>query len=207
MSRLRRGDSSGVVAESLISGSVAGRRRFGDWSANWSPDGSRIAFQSTRDGLGANPGADNFEIYTMNSDGSEVVRLTTNDADDPATPINEATDGDPAFSPDGTKIVFESNRTGDTEVHTMNADGSDVTRLTNSAGFDGRCDWQPISPKGVPPVGDPPRPPVDGGSPTVARVRPNLFRPGGSARSLGARSWSRFAAGWPAIRVALVRVG
>ena len=132
-----------------------------NWSASWSPDGTKIVFQSTRDGIGPTRGADNFEIYTMNPDGSGVTRLTNNAANDPATPtINEADDSDPAFSPDGRKIVFESNRAGDTEVHTMNADGSGVTRLTNSPGFDGRCDWQPLRPAVVyPPIYPPITPP------------------------------------------------
>ncbi len=119
-----------------------------NWSATWSPDGTKIVFQSTRDGTNGTPTQqdDNFEIYTMNADGSQVTRLTNTATNDPATPVNDAHDEDPAFSPDGSKIVFESNRSGDTEVHTMNADGSGVTRLTNSPGFDGRCDWQALRP-------------------------------------------------------------
>jgi Tol biopolymer transport system component len=41
----------------------------------WSPDGSRIAFASDRDG-------DNFEIYVMDADGANVTRLTDNPAED-----------------------------------------------------------------------------------------------------------------------------
>lgn len=121
-----------------------------NWSVNWSPDGRRIVYQSTRDGTNDTPtqADDNFEIYTANPDGSGIQRLTNNTdiiLDTPA--INEAEDVDPAFSPDGTKIVFASARSGDREVYTMNAaDGSDVRRLTNSPGFDGRCDWQPVRP-------------------------------------------------------------
>jgi len=54
----------------------------------WSPDDRRIAFASDRDG--------NSEIYVMNADGSNAVRLTYNDA----------TDRYPGWSPDGSKIVF-----------------------------------------------------------------------------------------------------
>ena len=48
--------------------------RVDDWRSSWSPDGTRIAFGSTRDG--------NWEIYVMNADGSGQTRLTDNTADD-----------------------------------------------------------------------------------------------------------------------------
>ncbi|MGH7475318.1 MAG: hypothetical protein ACRELD_03445 [Longimicrobiales bacterium] len=79
----------------------------------WSPDGRRIAFDSTRDG--------NWEIYTMAADGSDVRRLTTDAADDTRA----------RWSPDGRRIAFQSWRHGGgMEVFVMNADGTDVRRLT-----------------------------------------------------------------------------
>ena len=90
--------------------------------------GGRIAFMSDRDG---NP-----EIYVMNGDGTDQVRLTN----------SAAFDGDPKFSPDGTKIVFASERDGNMEIYTMNVDGTNVTRLT----FDPSIDGVPIfSPDGT----------------------------------------------------------
>ena len=56
----------------------------------WSPDGAKIAFEST----GGRPA----EIYVMNADGTGQTRLTNNDAEDE----------DPAWSPDGAKIAFSS---------------------------------------------------------------------------------------------------
>jgi hypothetical protein len=74
-----------------------------DSSPKWSPDGSKIAFVSTRDG---NP-----EIYVMNSDGRKQTRLT-NDL---------ASDSHPSWIIYGTKIVFESDRGGnDTELYILN---------------------------------------------------------------------------------------
>jgi Tol biopolymer transport system component len=78
------------------------------------PQGGKIAFQSTRDG--------NHEIYVMNSDGTNVVRLTN----DPSYDV------DPEWSPDGQKLVFSSDRDGDYEIYVMNADGSNVLQLTHN---------------------------------------------------------------------------
>ena len=49
----------------------------------------------------------------------------------------------PAFSPDGRKIAFGSSRSGDFEIYAMNADGSDIVRLTQSPGLDARPAWSP----------------------------------------------------------------
>jgi subtilisin family serine protease len=91
----------------------------GDSRAHFSPDGSKIVFQSTRDGQA--------EIYVMNVDGTAQTRLTNNSVADTA----------PAWSPDGTRILFTSLRDGPTSpaLYVMNADGSGQTRVT--AGSDG----------------------------------------------------------------------
>ena len=44
---------------------------------------------------------------------------------------------EPAFSPDGSRIAFTSTRDGQPEIYTMDADGTNAARLTNSAGADG----------------------------------------------------------------------
>jgi TolB protein len=74
-----------------------------------------------------------FEIYNAKLDGSEVRRLTTNDAYDA-----EAT-----VSPDGKRVVFTSTRDGDIELYTMNVDGSDVRRVTRRIGYDGGAFFSP----------------------------------------------------------------
>ena len=75
-------------------------------SPSWSPDGSRIAFASERDG--------SFEIYVMNADGGGQTRLTR----------NLESDLDPAWSPDGRSIAFTTNRDGNNELYLMSADGT-----------------------------------------------------------------------------------
>lgn len=78
-----------------------------------------------------------YEIYRVNVNGSGNVALTNNEADD----------GNPQWSPDGTRIVFESYRDGQAEIYVMNADGSGQTRLTNNGAFDGMPSWSPDSNK------------------------------------------------------------
>jgi hypothetical protein len=97
-----------------------------DSTPAWSPDGSKIAFVTNRDG--------NHEIYLMNADGSGQTRLTTNSADDTQ----------PAFSPDGTKIAFSSDRSGiSSEILVMNADGSAQTPLTSNTSPEGQAAFSP----------------------------------------------------------------
>jgi Tol biopolymer transport system component len=86
---------------------------------------SRIVFASDRDG--------NSEIYTVNTDGSDLTRLTD----------NPAFDGEPDWSPDGTRVLFVSNRDGNYEIYSMQADGSDVTRLTDEPANDFTPKWSP----------------------------------------------------------------
>ena len=72
------------------------------------PDTAKIVFTSTRDG--------DWEIYTMNTDGGQPVRLTQNFADD----------FNPVWSPTGEEILFVSDRDGVHDLYLMNADGSDA---------------------------------------------------------------------------------
>jgi TolB protein len=155
----------------------------GDWSPVWSPDGTRIAFFSERQGKmgiwvmdrdGSNPipvgtppgvndypswspdsqriawnctmgnrhpgGAGDFEICVANADGSGLTQMTD----------TEGSNKYPAWSPDGSKILFVSSRDGwptlpdyeppgydpeapgDEEIYIMNADGTDQVNLTNN---------------------------------------------------------------------------
>jgi Tol biopolymer transport system component len=81
----------------------------------WSSDGTKIAFVHASD------------IFVMNADGSKQTQLTK----DP--PNAAATDDQPAFSPDGSKIAFRSNKDGDDEIYVMNSDGSNQINLTNNS--------------------------------------------------------------------------
>ena len=84
-----------------------------------------IAFESVRSG---NP-----DIFLITADGAAVVNVTN----------NPAPDGDPAWSPDGSRLAFASTRDGNTEIYAMNVDGSDVVRLTNDPAVDRFPAWSP----------------------------------------------------------------
>ena len=75
------------------------------------PTSEKIVFTSTRDG--------NSEIYIMNSDGSEQINLSRDNAED----------FDPVWSPDGEQILFVSDRAGPSDLYIMNADGSGVRKV------------------------------------------------------------------------------
>jgi TolB protein len=101
-----------------------------NFRCDWSPKANAIAFVSNRhDPLDTPLEKRNDEIYVMNADGTDVVRLTYSAGTD-ANP-GAGTDANPAWSPTGDKIAFESNRSGRPEIWVMNADGSEQVRLKN----------------------------------------------------------------------------
>jgi Tol biopolymer transport system component len=103
-----------------------------DGDPAWSPDGKSIAFSSDRDG--------NREIYVMYADGSDPRRLT-HTGGVVGDVFLQGLDADPAWSPDGKKIAFDSNRDGNYEIYVMDADGSGERNLTASESLDALPAW------------------------------------------------------------------
>ncbi len=117
-----------AVAPAVASGGAS------TFVGGWSPDGSKITFLSTRDG--------NFEVYTMNADGSNPTNLSNNPPP-MGGPASRGSDSQPAWSPDGTRIAFQSGRGGNPGIYTMNPDGSGVTAVTTGASEESAPSWSP----------------------------------------------------------------
>lgn len=89
-----------------------------------SPDGLKITFTLAKyEGYGQTREAP--QIYVMNVDGLDAVRLTNTPGRSNASSV---------FSPDGSKIAFSSNRDGTEQIYLMNADGTNPIRLTSPPG-------------------------------------------------------------------------
>jgi TolB protein len=105
---------------------------------SFSPDGKRIAFRRVTDEPGflwdLTPGARNSEVFVMNVDGSNPVNVSK----------SAAYDGWPAWSPDGAKIVFSSNRSGPANIgqlYSVDPDGGNLQKLTDGPGSFVQPSW------------------------------------------------------------------
>lgn len=117
--RFRSLDDSEIYVVNVADGTVQQLTddEYGDYAPVWSPDGTRIAFQSFRDR--------DYQIVVMDADGGNQVQLT----DLPG--LNKS----PAWSPDGTQIVFS----GSSGLYLIDADGGNLRQLT--FGRDYRPAW------------------------------------------------------------------
>ncbi len=102
--------SNGDVSN-LSKNNITGNGVLTSTSPSISPSGNEVVFQS---------GEEYWDIYVMDIDGTNLVRLTNNNYDDHW----------PAWSPDGRKIAFTSNRDGPREIYTMSHKGENINRLT-----------------------------------------------------------------------------
>jgi Tol biopolymer transport system component len=121
-------------------------------AAAWSPDGTRIAFASTRDENGTECDSDfcsyRTELYVMDADGTSRTRLTR----------NKGYDYSPDWSADGQHLVFASDRnfpsgSNSAEIYSIEPDGSCLTWLTNGSPASFTPDWQPDPLAGTAPSG------------------------------------------------------
>ena len=117
-------DGSGLTQLTRDSGSNS--------SPSWSPDGKQIAFANNRDGNGES------RIWIMNADGSNQ-RILPNSQNASGTGFYG---GQPAWSPDGTKILFTAYQAcggrGAVSIYVTNVDGTNSQLLTNDPNT---CGW------------------------------------------------------------------
>lgn len=128
-----------IYVMSNKAGASAKRIVFAGWynsTPTWSPDGKRIAF------AGFDKDLKHFDIFLMDKDGHNLIRLTT------AKKVNGkySNNEDPVFSPDGRHVMFISDRTGSKQVYLVNVDGSNERRVT----FDRHNYYKPKWSKNLP---------------------------------------------------------
>lgn len=112
-------DGSGVSQITFTSGETNSQ-------PTWSPSGDRIAFTRFT-------GAQNFEVFVIDTSGTGETNLTN----------HSANDGQPDWSPDGSTILFVSTRDGDEEIFRMDTDGNGVTQITTNSLSDLSPAWSP----------------------------------------------------------------
>ena len=96
------------------------------FAPRWSPDGKWVLYSMATGG--------NTDIYRISAAGGGTpVKLT----DSPGIDIGGS------FSPDGSKIVFESDRSGSQQVYVMNADGTAQRRISFFGGRAATPEWSP----------------------------------------------------------------
>jgi len=95
-----------------------------DAGPQFSPDGSKIVYQSNRSGV--------FQIWLCNSDGTSARQLTN---------LNAAWTGTPRWSPDGRFIVFDSRPTGQSDIFVVDAEGGPPRRLTSNPSNEAVPSW------------------------------------------------------------------
>ena len=98
----------------------------------WSPNGEFIVFHSS----------------VAQSDCSGIIVMDISSYDKECLVIEKASppiwNGAPAWSPDGKHIIFSSNLDGDSDIYIVQADGSNLTQLTNLPGDEGTPVWSPM---------------------------------------------------------------
>ena len=91
-----------------------------------SPDGKKVVFSMAVDG--------NVDLYLMNVDGSDFLRLTR----------HPGVDTNPSWSPGGNALLFTSDRIGSPQIYQMDADGLNKRRITTENPYNDSAVWNPV---------------------------------------------------------------
>jgi class 3 adenylate cyclase/tRNA A-37 threonylcarbamoyl transferase component Bud32 len=131
-------------------------------SATWSPDGATIAI------VGAETGDEGVQVWLVAPDGTGLRQLTTT-----------GSSFDPAWSPDGSRLVFSSDRDGSVDLYTVGRTGGEPQKVTNLDSRDAAC-WPAWSsfPEAIPDLAaiPAPTPGADGSLPFhLGRLAPGRY--------------------------------
>ena len=136
---------------------------------NWSPDGTRIAFTSYRQGRqglyqlntgngkvdlmvameGLNLGADwhpngqELVVALSQSGNPEIYRIRPDGSIIKRLTVSRAIEISPSWSPGGRDIVFTSDRTGTPQLYIIDSDGAGRRRLTFEGRYNDSATWSP----------------------------------------------------------------
>ncbi len=139
----------GPIEVFVMNADGSGRRSLTrEWGRNifpiWSPDWRKVAFFKNPCEFVQRACIGNTTIYVMNSDGSGLRRLARAGSLRKIASGQREGGGDGlAWSPDGRRIAFLSDRDGDFDLYVMNADGTGQRNLTRKPGFDSDPVWSP----------------------------------------------------------------
>lgn len=111
-----------AIAATLMAAPKAG--------ASFPGQNGRILFEAYR---GSQAGQAYFDVFSVTPSGTDPRRLTQSNA------VDFAADA----SPDGRRILFSSNRTGEFQIYVMRSDGTNVRQLTIGPGFKSSPSWSP----------------------------------------------------------------
>lgn len=121
------GDATGLpVEDSTNVAQITFAEEGGAFDPCLSRDGQTVVFASTQH----RPTAD---IYVKNVDGRVLTRLTNDTSDDVM----------PSVSPDGTRVAFTSNRSGNWDVFVMPISGGSAVQITSEASHELHPSWSP----------------------------------------------------------------
>ena len=125
-----RGKAGALINITNAEGEGAGQ----DQEGSWSPDGTKIVFESERNKIKERAQMD---IFIADAEkrgiGKNQINLTN----------HEAPDQRARWSPDGKAVVFESKRDGNWEIYTVGIDGNNLTRITENDKDDRKAEWSP----------------------------------------------------------------
>jgi Tol biopolymer transport system component len=103
-----------------------------DGAPAWAPDSQRLVFSAEIED-GSTPPRRQADLFTMRADGADRRQLTR----------TAASDGAPAFSPDGGAIAFETDRDGQFEIYVMASGGGGERNVSKHASSDRSPAWSP----------------------------------------------------------------